>query len=190
MQMVGFFLIYLVGAVILYLLLRPVTRGAPYFTTKPGSVDAILRLAHAGPHNKVADLGSGDGRILIAFAERGVESHGFEINPLLVWLSRRRISRAGLAGKAFVHWESFWKADLSGFDIVVVYGITHIMKKLEEKLEKELKPGAESNFQHLPIPRVEVRCGRGKGVFISEIAGYHFYLQIHYNFTYEAPHFA
>lgn len=161
MQIAGISIIVF-GAIILYLLLRPVIRGAPYFTTKPKSLEVIIRLADARPSEFVADLGSGDGRIIMAFAKQGIEAHGFEINPLLVWISRCRIKRAGLEGKAFIHWKSFWRADLSWFDVVVVYGITRIMRKLGEKLEKELKPGTKviSNIYRFPGMRQVTDEGR------------------------------
>ncbi|MBI5152062.1 class I SAM-dependent methyltransferase, partial [Candidatus Peregrinibacteria bacterium] len=91
---------------------------------------------------KVVDLGSGDGRVVIAFARKGIEAHGYEINPILVWLSRKNIKKAGLKKKAFIHTKNFWTNNFSKFDIVVIYGISHIMRMLERKLQKELKPGS------------------------------------------------
>lgn len=87
------------------------------------------------------DLGSGDGRLVIALAKAGAEAHGFEINPFFVRRARKNICKAGLTDRAFIHQKSFWGETLSGFDIVVVYGISYIMKRLEEKLRKEVGPG-------------------------------------------------
>lgn len=125
-----------------YLLLRPVIHGAVYFPTHPRNYEKIIELADM-ESGKMADLGSGDGRIVMAFAERGIEAHGFEINPLLVLLSKRAIKKKGLEKKAFVHWKSFWKENLSPFDLIYVYGFPHIMESLGEKLKRELKPGAK-----------------------------------------------
>mgnify|MGYP001577833905 FL=1 len=102
----------------------------------------MIKLLDIRPGEKAADIGSGDGRIVIAMARAGAETHGYEIDPLLIWRSRRKIRQAGLQNKSFIHWKDFWNEDFSSFDIVTVYGIKHIMKKLEEKLKKELKPGA------------------------------------------------
>lgn len=135
-----------------YLLLRPLINGAVYFPTSETSVQTMLRLANIKRGEKVVDLGSGDGRILLAFARAGGEAHGYEINPILVWRSRRAIREAGLEGKTFVHWKSFWRADLSPFDVVIVYGIPYIMKKLEGKLGKELKTGARVLSNVYPFP--------------------------------------
>ncbi len=136
-------LIFLVVAlvVIFYLLLRPLIQGAVFFPTRPESVEALVALANEKNAKLVADLGSGDGRIVIALAAAGMEAHGYEVNPVLVYLSRQRIKALGLEKKAFIHWESFWKKDFSQFDAVVVYGFPYIMKSLGKKLKKELKRG-------------------------------------------------
>lgn len=94
-------------AAILYLLIRPIVRGAVYFPTKREAVRVMVDLAEPQSGERLADLGSGDGRVLMAFARQGIEAHGYEVNPLLVWQSQWAIKRAGLEGRAFVHWESF-----------------------------------------------------------------------------------
>jgi len=126
-----------------YIMLRPMINGAIYFQTSSKNVEAIIRLAEITPGEKVADLGSGDGRILIALARAGAEAHGYEVNPILIMRSRRAIREAGLSGKAFVHWRSFWRADLSDYRTIVVYGIPFIMGKLGKKLTAELPPGTK-----------------------------------------------
>jgi hypothetical protein len=116
--------------------------GAPYVPSKMAAVKRMARCANAGPGTRCADIGSGDGRIVIEMARVGAEAHGYESNPLLVWWSRRQIARAGLADRAFIHRENFWHSDFSSFNAVTLFGITHIMKRLGRKLQQELKPGA------------------------------------------------
>jgi ribosomal protein L11 methylase PrmA len=137
------FISCLIVAGTIYIILRPMLFGAIYFPTTPGNVEIIRKLAEAKPGQKIADLGSGDGRILIALAQAGAEAHGYEVDPFLVRRSRRAIRKAGLEGKAIVHWQSFWRADLSQYDAVVVYGFPHIMKNLSVKIKRELPPGAK-----------------------------------------------
>lgn len=127
--------------VVIYFLGRPIVHGAIYFPTSSRGVREVIALADPKPGQKIIDLGSGDGRILIALAERGATAIGYEINPVLVRRSRRAIAKAGV--RAVVHWESFWRADLSQFDTVIVYGIPYIMKDLRRKLERELRPGTK-----------------------------------------------
>jgi Xaa-Pro aminopeptidase len=63
-------------------------RGAPFVLTGSRTVKTMTALANIQPGEKAADLGSGDGRILIAIARAGAEAHGYEINPFLVLWSR------------------------------------------------------------------------------------------------------
>lgn len=124
--------------VLIYILLQ----GAPFVSSRQEQVLKMLKLTNAKPGEKAADIGSGDGRIVIALAKIGVEAHGYEIDPWLIWKSRQKIKKAGLENKARIHWRNFWHEDFSSFDILTIYGIKHIMKRLENKLKKELKTGA------------------------------------------------
>jgi 16S rRNA A1518/A1519 N6-dimethyltransferase RsmA/KsgA/DIM1 with predicted DNA glycosylase/AP lyase activity len=133
-----------IGALLVaIILLFPIIRGAPYLPSSNEAVQRIIAISDIKPGEKAVDLGSGDGRIVIAFAKAGAEAHGYEVNPFLVWLSKRNIQKAGLSGKAFIHWGDFWNKDLSTFSIVSVYGIERIMVNLEKKLRRELKAGAK-----------------------------------------------
>jgi SAM-dependent methyltransferase len=146
---------------LVFLFFFPLGRGAVYVPSAPGKAVRIARMAGASPGQRAADLGSGDGRILIALARRGAEAHGYEVNPLLVLVSRAAIRRAGLGGRAFVHWKSFWRADLSGFDAVTLFQGSFIMRRLERKIRRELRPGARviSDFWAFPTLAPESRSG-------------------------------
>jgi len=140
----GLFVLLLFSFVFLFLIFTNpfIFWGAIFVSSKEEKIKKIIELAEIKSGEKAADLGAGDGRLVIALAKKGAEAHGYEINPLLVWQARRNINKAGLGGKAFIHWKNFWREDLSRFDIIIVYGIGYIMKKLEEKLRKELKNNA------------------------------------------------
>ncbi|OGZ62868.1 MAG: hypothetical protein A2998_03270 [Candidatus Staskawiczbacteria bacterium RIFCSPLOWO2_01_FULL_37_25b] len=116
--------------------------GAIYVPTAKNRIDTIVSFAENCRGLKVADLGSGDGRLLVAFAKKGAVVFGYEINPFLVSKSRKNIIKEGLENKAFVFNKSFWHQDLSGFDVIVVYGMVHVMGRLEKKMQRELKNGA------------------------------------------------
>lgn len=116
--------------------------GAIYVPTSWPKIKKIIELADIKPGDKAVDLGSGDGRLVIALAKSGAESYGYEINPLLVRLARKNIRKEKVADKAVIHLESFWGKDLSHFNVITVYGMKHVMWRLEKKLKKELKPGA------------------------------------------------
>jgi hypothetical protein len=138
MSVLGALVIFFVS----YILLRPIIKGAVYFPTFPKNIEKIIKLADL-KNGKMADLGSGDGRVIMAFAKKGIESHGYEINPLLVLFSKIRIRKNGLRGKAFAHWRSFWRVNFSEFDLVYVYGFPNIMDSLGDKLNSELQIGTK-----------------------------------------------
>jgi len=117
------------------------SQGAIFLPTYRQSVENMVALAGIKPGMKAVDLGSGDGRIVIAMADAGALADGFEINPILAFWSRRKIKRLGLESRPRIFRQNFWTADLSSYDAVMVFGMTHIMEKLEKKLTKDLKPG-------------------------------------------------
>ena len=130
----------------------PKGRGAPFVPSSVKSIRTMVHLSGSPAPKRVADLGSGDGRIVIAFARVGIEAHGFELNPVLVLWARMRILFLGLQDRAHIHLGNYWKADLSQFNIVTVFGLPPMMADLEKKLRRELKPGTRvfSNSFHFP----------------------------------------
>lgn len=116
--------------------------GAPYQATANSRVRIMLKLARVKKGDKAVDLGSGSGELVIALARKGAEAHGYEVNPFLVWYSRKMIKRAGLKGKAFIHKENFWDVNLKDFDIITIYQVNYVMPRLAEKLQKEVKKSA------------------------------------------------
>jgi len=117
-------------------------RGAIFVPIRKLAIDRAIRLLEIKSGEMAVDLGSGDGRVVIALARAGAQAHGYEHNPLLVWWSRFKIRQAGLSGKAIIHMSNFWTADLSNFTVFTVFGIGYIMKSLEEKLLREAKSGS------------------------------------------------
>ncbi len=146
------FLIFYVFYAIALIFIISGFMGAPYVPSKIHRVEEMLRLAGVREGEKAADLGSGDGRVVIALAQRGAEAHGYEVNPLLVLWSFYRVYRAGMWGRAHIHWWSYWKADLGKYDVVIMYGIGGIMNRLKEKLFRELNPQARIVCQTFRIP--------------------------------------
>lgn len=128
-------------------------RGAPFIATDKRKVQRIVALVKPKAGERAADLGSGDGRLVIALAQQGIEVHGYEVNPLLVAWSRYRIRRAGLAERAFIHQQSYWHIPLADFDVITMFGAGgKMMVRLAEKFMRESKPGARlvSNGYELP----------------------------------------
>src|ERR1035437_1401593 len=126
---------------ILSLLFILVTKGAPFVVSDPAKRKTMLKLADIKKGESLVDLGSGDGTLVILFAKAGANAYGYEINPFLVWKSRRKIKKEQIESSAIIYWKSFWLENLSKYDIITVYGIKFIMKDLEKKLQKEAKKG-------------------------------------------------
>jgi len=104
-------------------------------------VETMLDLAEVTPDDYVIDLGSGDGRNVIAAARRGARALGVEYNPDMVALSRRHAADAGVAGRAqFVEGDMF-AADFSEADVLALFLLPSNLLRLRAKF-LELRPGA------------------------------------------------
>lgn len=139
--------------------------GAPFETINKKRLKRMIKLAKAVKGDKIVDLGSGNGKIVIEFAKRGIETHGYEINPFLVWISKRRIKKLNLQDKAFIHWKNFMNESLSKYDIVCTYQIWYMMNKLEFKLKRELKKGAKIISNTWKFPNWKLKK-EDKGVYL------------------------
>lgn len=103
-------------------------------------VDKMLDMAQVTPQDIVIDLGSGDGRNVIAAAKRGARAYGFEFNPEMVALSRRKAREAGVADRAtFVQGDMF-EADISKATVLALFLLPSNLDKLAPKF-LALKPG-------------------------------------------------
>ncbi|HTM67845.1 MAG TPA: hypothetical protein VL426_00960 [Candidatus Binatia bacterium] len=126
--------------------------GPPYVPTKASAAAAMLSLLGASQGETVIDLGSGDGRLLIAAAKTGCRAVGYELNlPLVLW-SRLTALRQGVGRSVRVRWGNFWKADLSRADVVMVFGFSTMMERLGGKFAAELRPGARIICERYALP--------------------------------------
>lgn len=125
---------------------------APYVASPSRVVEMMLDLAKVKPGDTVYDLGSGDGRILIAAAERHAQAIGIEINPKLVAAATDEIARAGLSQRAKVIQGDVLAADFSAATVVTVYMDTGSNAKLRPQLERQLKSGARVVSYDFEIP--------------------------------------
>ena len=106
-------------------------------------VNEMLTLAGVTARDVVYDLGSGDGRILIAAArDRGARGVGLEIDPTLVALSIERARRLGLADRLSFRQQDLFEADLTPATVVTLYLSPDLNRRLRPKLLSELRPGA------------------------------------------------
>lgn len=106
--------------------------GAPYLPTKKQTIEDAFKLADLQAGQTLLELGSGDGRVLLAAAKRGVHAVGYELNPILVvwsWLITLRYRRL-----VKVRWGNYWLANWPATDVVYVFLLQKYMKKLDNKI--------------------------------------------------------
>lgn len=103
-------------------------------------VERMLDAARVTPQDFVVDLGSGDGRVVIAAAKRGAHALGVEFDPGLVAFSRRRASEAGVSERARFVRQDFFEADFSHATVVALFLLPEINVRLRPKI-LALKPG-------------------------------------------------
>ena len=123
----------------------------PYVATKKEKVGTIIKLADIKKGETVVDLGSGDGRLLFAAAQKGAKAIGYEVNPYLVILTRlkyqflkRNIIRSykkTFIGSVTVYRQNLWQADLKKANVIFVYGRGKTMKRFEDFVFKNARKG-------------------------------------------------
>jgi SAM-dependent methyltransferase len=101
--------------------------------TPPDLVEKMLDMAGVTARDFVVDLGSGDGRNVIAAAKRGARGLGVEYDPDMVALSRRNAAEAGVADKAKFVRGDMYEADISQATALVLFLLPANMEKLRDK---------------------------------------------------------
>jgi precorrin-6B methylase 2 len=113
----------------------------PFVTTPNDVVAAMLDLAKVTEADTVYDLGSGDGRIVLAAArDRKARAVGIEIKPELVEQSQKAIADAGLEDRAEVRRGDIFKQDLRPATVVTMFLLPDVNVRLRPQLDR-LRPG-------------------------------------------------
>ena len=114
----------------------------PFITTPLEVVERMLEMAATRPQDVVIDLGSGDGRIVIAAAQKfGARALGIELDAALVQKSRDHARAANVAERASFVQGDVLVADISPATVVTVYLLPGLMGKLQSRFINELAPG-------------------------------------------------
>jgi SAM-dependent methyltransferase len=100
----------------------------------------MLDMANVTSQDYVIDLGSGDGRLVIAAAKRGARAHGIEYNPDMVALSKRNAAREGVADRATFVKADIYESDFSQATVITMFLLPEINLKLRPQI-LNLKPG-------------------------------------------------
>jgi SAM-dependent methyltransferase len=124
----------------------------PDVRTPPEVVIEILRLAGVGPADVVYDLGSGDGRIVIAAArDFGARGVGIELDPDLVVESEKNAVRARVAARTRFLKQNIFDAAVGEATVVTLYLSPDVNLRLKPKLLSQLKPGSRIVSHDFPI---------------------------------------
>lgn len=158
----GIFLAFAVGALVFYVcMIFGFWGGAPFVPSSHKVVRDMIALARIQEDENVYDLGSGDGRILIAAARAGGLARGWEIHPMLVWLTRLKAWWCGVGERVRVEPKSYWPVNLKNANVIMVYLITSRMQELKEKLMREVRPGTRIVSHDFKVPGWEPYAVQG-----------------------------
>ena len=118
------------------------TASAPFITTPDEVVHRMLEFAETRPADVVVDLGSGDGRIVIAAAQKfGARGVGIELDPGLVRRSRDSAAKAGVADRVSFIEGDVLATDISAASVVTVYLLPSLINRLQPIFLRQLQPG-------------------------------------------------
>src|ERR1700730_9881924 len=143
---------------------------APYYPTPETIVTRMLQLGGLKAGEKVYDLGSGDGRIVIMAAQKfHADAHGVELDKDLCKQSTAKILKLGLDKNAHIINGDLLKQNYASADLVTVYLLPDsINNKVQPLLDKQLKKGArivahDFEFRNWTSEKVENIADDGEG---------------------------
>ncbi|XP_037952800.1 ATP synthase subunit C lysine N-methyltransferase [Teleopsis dalmanni] len=109
----------------------------PYVPATTEQIGNVLKFLPKNNSSKLLDIGSGDGRIVIAAAKHGLHAEGVELNPWLVYFSRLSAFRMGVSKQTRFFCKDLWKFNIKSYNYVVIFGVEQMMKDIEKKLVAE-----------------------------------------------------
>ena len=114
----------------------------PYEPSSEGVVRAMLEIAQVGRQDLVYDLGCGDGRIVIAAAQKtGARGVGVDLDPGRIKESLANARKANVTDRVLFFQQDLFQTDLGKATVVMLYLWPEVNLKLRPKLLRELKPG-------------------------------------------------
>ena len=119
----------------------PVFFGAPWHPLSDENIDRIIKFADLQPGETFYDLGSGDGRVLIAATrEKCVQGVGVEIDPIKVWLSKYFTITAELTERVCIYRGNMYDFDVSEADVIYLYVTHQALDRLFPEILDRVKP--------------------------------------------------
>lgn len=115
----------------------------PYVPTPDNVVERMLDLTDVESSDYVIDLGSGDGRIVIAAAKRGASGHGIDLDPERIAEARENAKKNGVADQIMFMEGNIFDTDFSEASVITMYLLPSVNKKLRPELIEKLQPGTQ-----------------------------------------------
>jgi len=132
--------------------------GAGYDPTPMDKVYKMLNLAHVDKNDIVYDLGSGDGRIVLATARRfGANAVGIEVDPFRFVFSWFAVLLSGEFKRITLKFGNFFKKRIDDASVVTLFLFGPTNNKLKEKFMRELKSGTRIVSYVWPLDGWEVQ---------------------------------
>jgi len=130
-------ILLIIGVIVFFIFNFVIIYGAPFLPTLKHQVPKALELLDLKPGQTLLELGSGDGRVLIAAAQTGIYAVGIELNPILVIYSWLRTRKYG--DKVKIKWGNYWNINWPQTDGIFVFLLTPYMEKLNKKIVQDFK---------------------------------------------------
>jgi precorrin-6B methylase 2 len=132
---------------------RDHTGPGPFLSTPDQLIDPLLDLAEIGPLDTVLDFGCGDGRLLIAAAERGSRAIGVEGDSAVAERARRRAAESGVGDRVRVVHGDAWRVDLGDVTVVFLFLPADLVPRVLRHALRRLPRGARVvAHEQSPIP--------------------------------------
>ncbi len=141
--------------------------GAPYMPTLRKQIELAFELAKLKPGDTIIELGCGDGRVLVEAAKQGLNSVGYELNPLLFVYAWARTRKYGHRVK--VVYGDFWRKKWPPADAIYVFLLPRLMSKLEARIA-EVEPANHKVISFAFTFPVHKPVAQNRGVFLYDFS--------------------
>lgn len=137
-------------------------------------VDGALNLVGLSVNDVLVDLGSGDGRVVIAAARRGARAIGIDIDADLIAASRREAAALGLEGRARFEAQDLLKTDVGRATVIFAYLSREGMERIRQQVVPNLRKGSRLVSVTFDLPGWEP----AKTQFVKDARGVQYVLYV------------
>jgi 16S rRNA G966 N2-methylase RsmD len=161
----GLVVIAILLVIYILFILLPLFRGAPYVPTHTKNINNLISIIDKefslSTFSHAVDLGSGDGRVVIALSRKGLKCDGIEQNKFLYKIARRNVEKNRLENVCTIYNSDFFKTNFSKYDLIILFQTPYIMQRLQNKLVGDVKHGSvvASYCFKLPGRRETIKTG-------------------------------